>query len=226
MPEIQYFYYECENPECGLRFPGSDGSLKWNRCPLCRSHIHPVAKLNLEQKDDDRVRSLPGLQFEALLDNIRSAWNVGSIFRTADGTGIRKLYLCGITPSPESPRVAKTALGAELVIPYEKSKNGRKTARELKSRGYLLWALEDMPGALPIFDLDPYPLESKVVVIVGNEVCGIDPGILELCDKVISIPMVGIKHSYNVAVAFGIATSFLLYRHSVSQESFKKLPST
>jgi len=171
--------------------------------------------------------STPKLQnAEAILDNIRSAWNVGSIFRTADGTGVKMLHLCGITPTPENTKVSKTALGAEVNIPWRKSNNGVQLARQLKSSGYQLWALEDLPGAQDLFthaiDL---PL-TMVVLIVGNEVSGIDPGIIELCDRVISIPMVGRKQSYNVAVAFGIAVSFLLYRQSVSQGSRNILPST
>jgi tRNA G18 (ribose-2'-O)-methylase SpoU len=87
-----------------------------------------------------------------------------------------------------------------------------------------LWALEDLPIADPLYEIMTDIIEEPTVLIVGNEVCGIDPGIIELCDRVISIPMMGKKQSYNVAVAFGMAVSFLLYRHSVSQGSFKILP--
>jgi tRNA G18 (ribose-2'-O)-methylase SpoU len=166
------------------------------------------------------------LQVEALLDNIRSAWNVGSIFRTSDGTGIQKLYLCGITPSPENVKVGKTALGAETSIAWEKYNNGVDLAHELKSKGYMLWALEDMPEAVPLFQMEVYSEASPILLILGNEVCGIDPGILEICHKVVSIPMLGKKRSYNVAIAFGIAASFLLYRQSESQGSIKILPKT
>jgi len=169
---------------------------------------------------------MDGWKVEAMLDNIRSTWNVGSMFRTSDGFGIRKIYICGITPTPENSKVGKTALGAELTIPWERSNNGIELANSLKSKGYRLWALEDLPEAEPLFDMAAEPVNAPTVLIVGNEVCGVDPGIIKLCDKVISIPMLGMKHSYNVAVAFGMVASFLFYRHSVSQGSFNILPNT
>ncbi len=163
---------------------------------------------------------------EGLLDNIRSAWNVGSIFRTADGTGISKLYLCGVTPTPENSKVGKTALGAETTVVWEKANNNLELAEKLKSSGYLLWALEEAPKAMPLFGINISQATSPIVLIVGNEVCGVDPGLLALCDQVLSIPMLGMKQSYNVAVAFGMAASFLLYCHRVSQGSRRILPST
>jgi tRNA G18 (ribose-2'-O)-methylase SpoU len=89
-----------------------------------------------------------------------------------------------------------------------------------------LWALEDLPDALPLFEITDIPNDTPISLIVGNEVCGIDPGIIKLCDKVISIPMLGRKKSYNVAVAYGMAVSFLLYRHILSQGSRNILPKT
>jgi tRNA G18 (ribose-2'-O)-methylase SpoU len=164
-------------------------------------------------------------QVDALLDNIRSSWNVGSIFRSADGAGIHKIYLCGISPTPEDPKVRKTALGAEENIPWEHSKNGVETAIILKSRGCKLWVLESIAKAVPLFQIELPANNSPVVLIFGNEVSGVDPDIIDLCDQVISIPMVGKKSSYNVATAFGIAASFLLYRQSFSQGSFNIFPS-
>ncbi|MFZ2098530.1 MAG: RNA methyltransferase [Anaerolineales bacterium] len=165
-------------------------------------------------------------QIEALLDNIRSAWNVGSIFRTADGIGIQKLYLCGITPTPDNSKVRKTALGAEQSVLWEKINNGVDLLGLLKSKGYLIWALEDLPEAQPLFSINKTLWPSPIVLVVGNEINGVDPGIIELCEKVISIQMLGKKQSYNVAVAFGIAVSFFLYCQRVSQESDKILPRT
>src|SRR4030065_943773 len=151
MTDPQYKFYECENSNCGLRYPGYDGFPRWNRCPVCRANTHVIALTENADKNIDRSNILEKRQVEALLDNIRSAWNVGSIFRTADGTGIHKLYLCGISPTPENPKVNKTALGAEANILWEKSSNGVKTAKFLKSHGAVLWALEDLPVAAPLF---------------------------------------------------------------------------
>ncbi len=226
MSSSRYFFYECENPECRLRFPGLEGQPRWNSCPACRSSVHIVAPVDHTAVSSREAETPTDWIVEALLDNIRSAWNVGSIFRTCDGTGVKKLYLGGITPTPNNPRVGRTALGAEETIPWEKHPNGVVLSKHLKTNGYSLWALEDTPQAIPLFELPTEPIKSPILLVVGNEVCGVDPGILQLCDKVISIRMVGKKESYNVAVAFGIAASFLLYRHSVSQGSFKIFPKT
>lgn len=224
MTQTGYKFYQCDNPECRLRFPGYDGYPKNKRCPICRSTIHTVAHLTSDGETYRSKRNPEDLRLEAMLDNIRSTWNVGSMFRTADGTGIRKIYLCGITPTPDNPKVGKTALGAELVIPWEKSNNGVELATSLKSHGYRLWALEDINTAELLYDVDDESSDESTVLIVGNEVCGVDPEIIDMCDRVISIPMQGKKRSYNVAVAFGMAASFLFYRHKVSQGSFNILP--
>jgi 23S rRNA (guanosine2251-2'-O)-methyltransferase len=221
-----YQFYECDNPECRLRFPGYDGFPRWNRCPSCRSSIHQVATIDITPEEIHASNSIELGKVVAILDNIRSAWNVGSIFRTADGISIKKLYLCGITPTPANPKVCKTALGAEVSVAWEKVNNAFLLAKQLKSKGYQLWALEDTRHSQALFDIEIEKSESPTVLIVGNELSGIDPGVLEQCDKAIAIPMLGNKRSYNVAVAFGIAASFLLYRQNVSHGSRSTFPST
>lgn len=212
MTRGEYRFYECENPSCALRFPGTESMPRWNRCPLCRSKIHIVASVQNPNEGKALAANVDRWQVDALLDNIRSAWNVGSIIRTSNGIGIRKIYICGFSPTPEHPKVKKTALGAETTIPWEQSNNGVSFTRELKTRGNILWALEDLPGATPLFQVEVPVQKAPIVLIVGNELSGIDPGIIELCDRVISIPMIGTKRSYNVAIAFSIAASFLVYR--------------
>ncbi len=209
-----------------MRFPGTEGQLRWKRCPVCRSTLHLVATVQRTGERYDATREAHLHKIEAVLDNVRSAWNVGSIFRTADGTGISKLYLCGITPSPENAKVNKTALGSEAILAWEKHNNAVHLANQLRSSGKRLWALEDRPGAVALFDIEEDGDHPPVVLIVGNEVSGVDPGVLDLCDKVIAIPMVGKKQSYNVTVAFAIAASFLLYRQIFSQGSRSMLPNT
>jgi tRNA G18 (ribose-2'-O)-methylase SpoU len=224
MEDTHYYFYECENPNCQLRFPGYDGFSKGNRCPLCRSNTRIVAFIDNQKKNSKNVNSNRNWDIFVLLDNIRSAWNVGSIFRTADGIGLGKIYLCGISPTPDNSKVRKTALGAENTIPWEQSNNALKTVITLKSQGYKIWVLEDLPSAEPLYDVEVTSQVTKLVLILGNEVSGVDPGLLEACDKVISIPMLGKKSSYNVATAFGIAASFLFYNQSFSQGSLKILP--
>jgi 23S rRNA (guanosine2251-2'-O)-methyltransferase len=173
------------------------------------------------------LNNLPKMpHVEAILDNIRSAWNVGSIFRTADGVGIKKIYLCGITPAPTNPKVVKTALGAEQNVLWEKHNNCIILSNQLKQKGYRLWVLEDTPEAQPLFQYERSDEVTPIVFVVGNEIAGVDPGIIEISDKVLAIPMQGKKQSYNVSVAFGIAVSFLIYRQIFSHGSRKMFPST
>jgi 23S rRNA (guanosine2251-2'-O)-methyltransferase len=147
-------------------------------------------------------------EMAVLLDNIRSAWNVGSIFRSADGFGFKHTYLCGITPTPDGPAreaVTKTSLGAEEAVTWSYHKDAVKLVRRLKKEGWQVWALEEHERAVPI-STQPDTLSSNpVILILGSEVTGIDPGLLELADKILHIPMHGEKSSFNVAIAFGIA---------------------
>lgn len=152
-----------------------------------------------------------GLDIEILLDNIRSAFNVGSMFRTADGAGIRGLHLCGMTPTPDNPKTWKTALGAERAMPWTYHRNGLAAAQEMKARGMRLWALEGGLQSVSIFEAAQSPGGAALALVVGNEISGVDPGILEICDCVVHIPMEGVKRSLNVAIAFGIAAYILRY---------------
>ncbi len=208
-------YYEirqCQN--CGLRYPLVEGHPYGERCPVCLGDTRLVLSRGLptETKKDSLLQRGNGQHLEALLDNIRSAWNVGSIFRTADGLGVSKLYLCGFTPTPENESLRKTSLGAEETVAWEYSHNALKTAKKLKGEGYRLIALEQDPHAIPIttFLLEQSAAQSKGmptkdVLILGNEVTGVDPDLLDLCDQIVHIPMRGRKRSFNVEVAFAIA---------------------
>jgi len=146
-----------------------------------------------------------------LLDNIRSAWNVGSMFRAADGAGLRHLYLCGLSATPENEKVAKTALGSELAVPWSHHMDGVQLCRELKAAGYRIWALEGGDRAEDLYQMG-IPKEQPLLLVVGNELSGVDPGILAECERVVCLPMSGQKGSLNVAVAFGIAVYSLRYQ--------------
>jgi tRNA G18 (ribose-2'-O)-methylase SpoU len=157
-------------------------------------------------RDDTRQNTI---HFDALLDNIRSAWNVGSMFRTADGLGISKLYLCGLTPTPDSPKVLKTSLGAEASVLWCHAMDGVRQAQMLRNQGYQLLGLESDPKAVSLMESLPLQKDKLYCLVVGNEIAGIDPGILDLCDRLVYIPMLGVKRSFNAAVAFGIAAYHL-----------------
>ena len=195
----------CSRNECGLRYPLIKSYHGNERCPRCGGttrRVHRFAQYDEEISLLGRPVSLP---IEALLDNIRSAWNVGSIFRTADGLGLRQLYLCGISPTPENPKVAKTSLGAERSVSWSHHLNGVDAAVHQIDQGKVLWGLECTPGALSLDDLDEVITDRPIVLVVGNENAGVDPGILDLCERIVYVPMLGNKHSFNVAVVFGIA---------------------
>lgn len=151
--------------------------------------------------------------FILILNNIRSLHNVGSIFRTADGVGVKKIYLTGITPGPldrlknSIPQFAKVSLGAEKNIDWEKTFSCSRLIEKLKKENYIICALEQGPTAVSYNDFPKKLLKNKkgVVLIVGNEVRGIPPGILKKADIILEIPMRGKKESLNVSVALGIA---------------------
>lgn len=194
----------CTNSACGLRFTIQYGDPRGEHCPICRAPAIPV-EAAFERFAVQPAASPPcGPVLDVLLDNIRSAWNVGSMLRSADGAGVRRVHLCGVSATPENPKVAKTALGAERSMAWSFHHDGVFAAKEMKAAGMRLWALEGGPRAESLYAVDDLA-GSPILLVVGNELSGVDPGILELCERVVSLPMQGIKGSLNVAVAFGIA---------------------
>ena len=145
-----------------------------------------------------------------IIDNVRSAHNVGSIFRTSDGAGVASIILVGYTPSPivrfgrQQPEIKKTSLGASAMIPFQTKESGEdilKYIEELKSDGFTIVALEQTGTSVSLYD---FIVPQKVVYIVGNEIDGVSPGLLSVCDLAVEIPMVGKKESLNVGVAIGV----------------------
>ena len=205
-----YEIRQCQN--CGLRYPLVENHPFGDRCPNCLGTTKPVLTHHLASKPASLALQSK-TQLEALLDNVRSAWNVGSIFRTADGLGINKLYLCGITPTPENEAVLKTSLGAEEAVAWEYSLNALETAKNLRANGYQLIALEQDERAIKLQNVfDSFRSQGGTsVLLVGNEVTGVDPELLDLCAQIIHIPMKGTKSSFNVEVAFGITAYQLRY---------------
>ncbi len=146
-----------------------------------------------------------------ILDNIRSLYNVGSIFRTADAAGVEKIYLCGITPEPIDrfgrirPQLAKVSLGAEKTVSWEKCPSSARLISKLKKEGYKIYAVEQSKNSIPYYTPRPKPSAlERSVFIFGNEVKGISESVLAKTDKILEIPMHGKKESLNVSVAAGI----------------------
>jgi 23S rRNA (guanosine2251-2'-O)-methyltransferase len=182
--------------------------------PTCFSAINTKKKEKLRDLQVSR-------NVAVLLDNIRSAWNVGSILRSADGFGFSHAYLCGITPTGDNEAVTKTSLGAEDSVPWSYHKDAVKLVKGLKAEGWRVYALEDDERAVSLESEGALAPRSKTqehtpagrpalqVLIVGNEVTGVDPELLDLCEEICYIPMRGEKKSFNVAIAFGIAAYVL-----------------
>ncbi len=207
----QYGICECSNPACRLRYPADRRDNAYARCPACHApvtHCYQLVTQAEEQPGADPARPPSGLM--ALVDNVRSVFNVGSIFRSADGAGFDRLYLCGVTPTPTNPKLAKTALGAHNVVQWEAWPNAVDLALRLRAEGCHLWALEEGAGVEPLLQAPPSP--PNTVLVVGSEVAGVDPGLLRLCERTLAIPMRGAKRSLNVATAFGIAALILASR--------------
>jgi tRNA G18 (ribose-2'-O)-methylase SpoU len=157
-----------------------------------------------------------------LLDNWRSLFNVGAAFRTADGAGIQHLYLCGITATPDrQPKLAKTALGAEQTVAWSYHPDTVMLATTLRHQGAQVWVLERNDAARSLFDITSLPSESPVVLAAGNEVLGVDPGLVEIADRVIHLPMLGSKQSLNVAVALSIATYWLAAQSPMANDDWE-----
>jgi len=147
-----------------------------------------------------RVNKLP---VYTILINIRSNYNVGSIFRTSDGVMIEKLYLCGYTPHPPKKEILKTALGATQSVCWEYVKDPKEIILELRKRGVKVCALEQTDISIPYYSIteNSFP----ICLLVGNEITGVPQELIDLCDYSIEIPQYGIKQSLNVSVAYGIA---------------------
>ena len=138
-----------------------------------------------------------------ILDNIRSQNNVGSVFRTSDAFRIEKIYLCGITSTPENREVHKTALGAEDAVEWEYVKETRDVVEKLKTEGYRIFSIEQAENTTSLEDLS-IGLDGKYVLVFGNEVKGVQQDIIDRSHACVEIPQFGTKHSFNISVTVGI----------------------
>jgi len=160
------------------------------------------------------MRPLP---VSILLDNVRSLYNVGAFFRTADAMACEKLYLCGITGRPPKSGISKTALGADETVPWEHHADAAALIRELRSQHHEIAAVETTVHSVDLFDWAP---RFPVCVLFGHEVDGLPKALLDLCDTYVRVPMLGRKHSLNVATAGGVVLYELLrkYRQLVDNQ--------
>lgn len=173
--------------------------------------MKPQGKLSLDHESTRCIIPPPPYPISVIVDNIRSAYNVGSIFRTADSAGVRHVYLTGYSPAPTHRKVAKTALGAEDSVPWSRAPDIDELIDDLKTEGTAIVALERAENAVTFdsFTEADFPL----ALLLGNEVAGVPERLLEKVDAVLSLPQYGVKTSLNVSVAFGVAAYGLVERY-------------
>lgn len=152
---------------------------------------------------DEYVHGRPESGVVLVLDNIRSAHNVGSAFRTADAFGVDKIYLGGICPVPPSPELRKVALGAEEVVPFEHMSDVVALVTRLQAEGYTVIAVEQTVHSVKLDEFQREP-GRKYALVFGNEVNGVQQEVVDACDYALEIPQQGTKHSLNVSVSIGV----------------------
>jgi tRNA G18 (ribose-2'-O)-methylase SpoU len=175
------------------------------------------------RRDDDPITRLPDYPMlpphpiVVVVDDIRSAFNVGSVFRTADAAGLAGVFVTGYSATPEHREVRKVSLGAEEHLDWHSEDDVMTLLARLREEGYTLAALERTPAAITPDAVEP--AHFPMALVLGNEVTGVKPGVLEMADLVIGLPQYGHKTSLNVSVAFGIAAYGLVARWRQVTES-------
>jgi 23S rRNA (guanosine2251-2'-O)-methyltransferase len=157
----------------------------------------------LNRKSVEEFRQSEKIPVIAVLENVRSAYNVGSVFRTADAFLLEGIYICGYTAYPPHKEIRKTALGADETVHWKHFKEVKSAIDELRDVGYRIFAVEQAENSIKLHALSFKP-EEKIAVIFGNEVTGVEQSTIALCDGCIEIPQLGMKHSLNISVAAGI----------------------
>ena len=161
-----------------------------------------LLNIELGRLSAEAYRQKPESGVVLVLDNIRSAHNVGSAFRTADAFGVDKIYLGGICPVPPSPELHKVALGAEEVVPYEHVQDVVDLVRRLQADGYTVIAVEQTVHSVKLDEFQAG--NQKYALIFGNEVSGVQQEVVDAADYALEIPQQGTKHSLNVSVSIGV----------------------
>lgn len=156
----------------------------------------------LNRKTVAEFKASQKLPIVVVMENIRSAYNVGSVFRTADAFLLEGIYLCGYTAYPPHKEIKKTALGADETVKWKHFGNTIEAIKELREKGYSIYAVEQAQGSIPLNKGINGP--HKLAVIFGNEVTGVEQTTIEAADGCIEVPQLGMKHSLNVSVAAGI----------------------
>lgn len=158
-----------------------------------------MAELN--RKSVEEFQAAPKLPIIVVLENVRSAYNVGSVFRTADAFLLEAVYLCGYTAFPPHKEIRKTALGADETVTWKHFKKVVEALEDLRKQDYKIYSVEQAEDSHALQDITP---GEKIAVVFGNEVTGVEQSTIALTDGCIEIPQLGMKHSLNVSVAAGV----------------------
>lgn len=165
--------------------------------------MRKITNSELNRPSVEQFATMNRIPVVVVLDNVRSAQNIGAFFRTGDAFAIEKIMLCGITATPPSRDIHKSALGAELTVKWEYHHTTTECVEQLKADGYTLLAIEQVEGAVMLDNME-VDISKKYALVFGNEVEGVEQEVVDMCDEAIEIPQVGTKHSVNVSVAGGI----------------------
>ena len=165
--------------------------------------MRKITNSELNRPSADEFATMQRIPVVVVLDNVRSAQNIGAFFRTGDAFAIEKVMLCGITATPPSRDIHKSALGAELTVGWEYYPTTTECATTLKAEGYTLLAIEQVEEAVMLDNIE-VDTSKKYALVFGNEVEGVAQEVVDMCDGAIEIPQVGTKHSINVSVAGGV----------------------
>ena len=151
----------------------------------------------------EEFRQMDKMAVVVVLDNVRSAQNVGAFFRTGDAFAVEKIALCGITATPPSREIHKSSLGAEFSVAWEHFATTAECVQQLKNEGYTIVAIEQIQESVMLDKFEPQQ-GAKYALIFGNEVDGVAQSVVDMCDEAIEIPQRGTKHSLNVSVSGGV----------------------
>ena len=179
-----------------------DDALQKKKCKLV-TRMRKLENSELDRPSAEDFKVLAKVPIVVVLDNIRSCHNIGSVFRTSDALLIEKIFLCGISSTPPDKEIRKTALGAEYTVAWEYHADTLEAISTLKAQGYTVIAIEQVEKSISLSNYHPSE-NSKLALVFGNEVKGVQQEVVNQCDLAIEIPQYGTKHSFNISVSVGI----------------------
>lgn len=169
--------------------------------------MRKLRTIEMKRLSIDEFKEAPKLPLVVVLDDVRSLYNVGSVFRSCDAFRVEAVYLCGITACPPNAEIHKTALGGEDSVAWKYFEQAEEAVRELQKNGYFVYSIEQVEGSTQLQDLNlvrDSQNGGRYAVVFGNEVKGVKQTVVDLSDGCLEIPQFGTKHSLNVSVAAGI----------------------